>query len=365
MSDRQDSWADWRLRVRVWVERDGEAILGEGRLELLEWIDRSRSISAAARQVGVSYRHAWVQVQAINRAAGEALVEAATGGAGGGGAQLTARGREAVALVRELRDRLRREAAGLFSRVKSGPAPAEALHVLAAVSMEDVLDQLTIDYALSRPGAQIRTILGASDELAEQALAGAAADIFLSADLAQLKRLANAGLASEASISVLAENTLVAIGGADSRFTAKQAKDLLAPTIGRLALAVPRCPLGRYTQAYLDGLELYDAVLARAVQVDNSRAVVAAVQAGHAGAGFVYGSAVPPAAGCRVLFRVPRSAAGVTYYGAVLKTGRQQERAKDFLAFLTSKTAQRRFQRGGFMISRMSERRRKRRSRST
>ncbi len=81
------SWmADWTVGVRVWLERIGHAVLDPGRLELLEGIDRWCSISAAARQAGVSYRHAWVMVQEVNRAAGEALVEAATGGRHGGGA---------------------------------------------------------------------------------------------------------------------------------------------------------------------------------------------------------------------------------------------------------------------------------------
>ena len=75
---------DSRAGLHVWVERAGQAIVGKGRLELLESIDRCRSISAAAREMGMSYRHAWEQVQTINAAAGEPLVKAATGGVHGG-----------------------------------------------------------------------------------------------------------------------------------------------------------------------------------------------------------------------------------------------------------------------------------------
>ena len=78
--------AGWGLRIRVWVERDGEKILGPGRVELLELIDRHRSIAAAAKQMKMSYRRAWQLVQAVNAAAGEPYVEATAGGAGGGGA---------------------------------------------------------------------------------------------------------------------------------------------------------------------------------------------------------------------------------------------------------------------------------------
>src|SRR5215475_12049397 len=93
---------DWGLKVRVWVERKGKKVLGPGRVELLVHIDRFHSISAAARQMNMSYRRAWSLVRDINEAAGEPLVEVATGGAGGGGASLTPRGREAVALYQRI-----------------------------------------------------------------------------------------------------------------------------------------------------------------------------------------------------------------------------------------------------------------------
>src|SRR5262245_20914835 len=86
----------WGLKVRVWVERNGRKVLGPGRVELLGHIERHRSISAAARQMNMSYRRAWSLVRDMNEAAGEPLVEVTTGGAGGGGAALTARGKEAL-----------------------------------------------------------------------------------------------------------------------------------------------------------------------------------------------------------------------------------------------------------------------------
>ena len=90
----------WGLRVRVWVERNGRKVLGPGRVDLLEHIDRERSISAAARRMNMSYRRAWELVRSMNDEAGQPLVESTTGGTGGGGAKLTARGHEAVKLYR-------------------------------------------------------------------------------------------------------------------------------------------------------------------------------------------------------------------------------------------------------------------------
>lgn len=348
MSDDAAAWVgDWRLKVRVWVERDGRAVLGEGRLELLEWIDRCHSISCAARQLGVSYRHAWVTVREINEAAGAPLVAAAVGGRQGGGAQLTPFGRLAVARLRPLRDHLHRTAAaarpGLF------PVTAdEPLHVAAAVSLEEVLGQLVTDYALRLPGGPVRVVLGASDALADQLLDGAPWDVLLSADPGQFDRLAAAGLVAPEGAAALAENALAALGPAGRPVAVRRPADLLGPAVRRVALAGPSSPLGGYTRTYLDGLGLYAAVLRRAVLVDHSRAVVAAVQAGQADAGIAYRSAAATATGCRILFHGRPPAPRIRYAGAVLARTRRPERSRDFLAFLGSKDAARRFRRGGF-----------------
>ena len=158
---------EWTVGVRLWVERGGRALLGPGRVELLEGIDRWHSISAAARAMKMSYRRAWLLVQSMNEAAGEPLVEAAVGGSQGGGARLTPLGRWAAAAFRDLQS--------LFDE-KAGPltAPAtcdETIHVDAAVSLEEVLGRLLADYSLRTPAVRVRVVYGASDELADRLLA--------------------------------------------------------------------------------------------------------------------------------------------------------------------------------------------------
>src|SRR5262245_1350311 len=146
----------WGVGLRVWLERAGQAVLGPGRLELLEGIDRLRSISAAARGMGMSYRHAWVTVQRINEAAGEPLVVATTGGVQGGGAQLTPLGRWAVSTFRGLDGALQDAAAALLpaapGQADEGREPATRVHVAAAVSLEEALGRILNDFAQERPG---------------------------------------------------------------------------------------------------------------------------------------------------------------------------------------------------------------------
>jgi len=73
---------------------------------LLERLEQLGSIAAAARSMRLTYRNAWLWIDAMNRLAPSPLVEKITGGAGGGHAQLTDEGRKAIAAYRELRARL-------------------------------------------------------------------------------------------------------------------------------------------------------------------------------------------------------------------------------------------------------------------
>lgn len=68
--------------------------LGPGKIALLEHIARHGSISAAAREMEMSYRRAWLLVEAMNQAFREPVVTAVSGGKRGGGAVVTAFGQE-------------------------------------------------------------------------------------------------------------------------------------------------------------------------------------------------------------------------------------------------------------------------------
>ncbi len=80
-------------------------ILGPGKVDLLEAIDRNGSISAASREMGMSYRRAWLLVDALNAMFGQPLVVATPGGAHGGGAQITELGRQIAGAYRRIERR--------------------------------------------------------------------------------------------------------------------------------------------------------------------------------------------------------------------------------------------------------------------
>lgn len=89
-----------KLRMRV-IAGETNAI-GPGKIELLEAIDATRSIAAAAKSLGMSYRRAWLLVDELNQALCSPAVAATTGGARGGGSALTETGHQAVELYRKI-----------------------------------------------------------------------------------------------------------------------------------------------------------------------------------------------------------------------------------------------------------------------
>jgi len=84
----------------LWLGRKGRDFLGARRIELLESIERTGSITRAAKQVGLSYKAAWDALDAMSNLADRPLLVRTTGGRHGGGTQLTERGRELVRLYR-------------------------------------------------------------------------------------------------------------------------------------------------------------------------------------------------------------------------------------------------------------------------
>ncbi len=94
-----------KLKPRIRITVKDEIALGPGKVDLLEAIDRAGSISAAAREIGLSYRRAWDMVDTMNRCFKHPLVESSKGGAGGGGAALTALGRDVITQYRHMEDK--------------------------------------------------------------------------------------------------------------------------------------------------------------------------------------------------------------------------------------------------------------------
>lgn len=88
-----------KVRIRVYA---GDRMLGPGKMELLAHIDETGSLSAGAKQMGMSYMRAWKLVQELNRDPERPMTETSRGGAGGGTARLTPFGKKVLGIYRHM-----------------------------------------------------------------------------------------------------------------------------------------------------------------------------------------------------------------------------------------------------------------------
>lgn len=78
------------LRIRCWIDVDGEKFFGPGRVELLQRVGKTGSIAKAAKSMDMSYKKAWEMISDLNDKGQKPYVISRKGGKKGGGAELTA-----------------------------------------------------------------------------------------------------------------------------------------------------------------------------------------------------------------------------------------------------------------------------------
>jgi molybdate transport system regulatory protein len=110
-------------RTHVRVDFSDAISIGPGKIGLLEQIERSGSLSSAARELGMSYRRAWLLLNSVNTGFSEPVAVLSVGGAEGGGAQLTRFGKQLVADYRKLEQQVDDLAQKTFAGVRTGREP--------------------------------------------------------------------------------------------------------------------------------------------------------------------------------------------------------------------------------------------------
>ena len=107
-----------QLKTKIWIENDsGEIVLGQGRIRMLEAIDRTGSINAAAKALGMSYKAVWERLRRTEERLGKVLVIRKKGGASGGISKLSDYAYQLIDRFNELQQDVVRSDDQKFNRI--------------------------------------------------------------------------------------------------------------------------------------------------------------------------------------------------------------------------------------------------------
>jgi molybdate transport system regulatory protein len=106
------------VKSKIWIEDEqGDVVFGSGRLHILNAVEKHGSILAAAKELGMSYRAVWGKIKATEERLRQPLLTKRTGGAGGGGSELTPFARALVERFRHLENLIMTTSDTLFQGV--------------------------------------------------------------------------------------------------------------------------------------------------------------------------------------------------------------------------------------------------------
>lgn len=223
--------------------------------------------------------------------------------------------------------------------------------VLAAASLQESLTEAANSWAAKGHAKPVLSF-AASSALARQVIAGAPADLFLSADEEWMDAVAKAGLLRAGTRTTLLGNRLVLIAPASSKVRLTPARGFpLARALGsgRLALADPDAvPAGKYAKAALTNLGVWGVVAAKVAPAENVRAALALVERGAAPLGIVYATDARASKMVRVVGTFPATSHPPIRYPVAVLTASRNKDASAFRAFLISKQGRAIFARHGF-----------------
>lgn len=229
----------------------------------------------------------------------------------------------------------------------AAPAQRQEVLVSAAASLAGVMEKISLDYE-KRSGVRVVVNTGASNTLARQITAGAAVDLFISADEAQMD-VVRSEVVANTRVDLLSNQLAIAVP-ADRPRTLQSARELTGPAFRRIAVGDPAAvPAGVYAKAYLEKLGIWPAVSAKAVPSASVRVALAAVENGAADAAIVYRTDVMAARGAVLALAIPvADGPRIVYPAAVIRSGRNREAASRFLAWLRQAEAVKIFEAAGF-----------------
>jgi molybdate transport system substrate-binding protein len=238
----------------------------------------------------------------------------------------------------------------------STPAAAQGKEtvVFAAASLKDALNDINAHWQKDT-GKKASISYASSGILAKQIVQGAPADIFISADIANMDLVQKRGLVKAGTRSNLLGNKLVLVAEKDSKIAPIQIAHGfdLAKLLGsgRLAMGdVMSVPAGKYGKAALQSLGVWPSVESKVAQAENVRAALLLVSRGEAPLGVVYATDAAADPNVKVIGIFPESSHPPIIYPAALTATSRSPDAAAFLAYLKSSKAKPLFEKQGFTV---------------
>src|SRR5882762_4787708 len=170
------------------------------------------------------------------------------------------------------------------SSASASPSLSGTANIFAAASLTSAFNKIIADFTAAHPGVKLTPNYNGSDTLVTQIKQGAPADVFASADTANMAKLEDAGLVATSTVHIFARNKLQIVVAKGNPKGIKTLADLAKPGVA-VVLENPSVPAGKYAAQALASAGV--TVTAKSLETSVT-AVVQKVALGEADAGIVY-----------------------------------------------------------------------------
>lgn len=236
---------------------------------------------------------------------------------------------------------------------ETAQAPEQVeIFVSAAASLTDVMKEIAQMYEKENPNVKLTFSFGASGALQTAIEQGAPSDIFLSAAQRQMNALEKGGLLADGTKKDLLINKVVLITPKDNKAGVANFDDVATDKVKRIALGEPKgVPVGQYSEEVFTSLKTLDQVKAKAAYGSDVRQVLTWVESGEVDCGIVYATDAATSQNVTVVAEAPEgSHKPVIYPAAAIKSSKNIEQAKAFLAYLSKPEVGKVFEKYGFKL---------------
>ena len=226
------------------------------------------------------------------------------------------------------------------------------LTVCAGVGLTDAIKEINTLYMQENKNITIVANFAAAGTLQEQIEQGAPADVFFSPGISQMDALQEGGLIIDETRRDLLNNKIVLVVPINSTLDITGFMDLLNEDVAHVAIGDPEfVPAGTYGIQALDAYGITEQLQPKLILCNDVRQVLSYVESGNVEAGIVYATDAVITDNVKIVAEAPDEVnRKIAFVGAVIKSSKNVEAAKAYIAFLSSDKASTIFEKYGFSV---------------